>query len=230
MSKVLVSEENLTGIANAIREKNGSQETYTPSEMVTAISNISGGGTSTDIKKMSQINRLVSGMVNYFDNYVKTIPDSYEALTDENITLYTPDIGYKDYMIQKRNSGKYRAVWFNGARRLNSVSIFPLKLINTNKTTQNVNMGFIEYTFNDQEADRVFYTLEQNTIEDCIELMKSRTAQYNSVRNYLAYVPDTPTKIPFSNTAIYYYDIQIQTNDEFIIPKKISSNETILQA
>lgn len=44
MSKVLVSEENLTGIADAIREKNGSQETYTPSEMATAISNISGGG------------------------------------------------------------------------------------------------------------------------------------------------------------------------------------------
>ena len=42
--KVLVSENNLTSIANAIRGKNGSTTTYKPSEMAAAISAISGGG------------------------------------------------------------------------------------------------------------------------------------------------------------------------------------------
>ena len=40
--KVLVSENNLTSIANAIRGKNGSTTTYKPSEMAAAITAISG--------------------------------------------------------------------------------------------------------------------------------------------------------------------------------------------
>lgn len=43
MSKVLVSEENLTNIANSIREKTGTEDTYKPSEMASAISSIEAG-------------------------------------------------------------------------------------------------------------------------------------------------------------------------------------------
>ena len=46
MSKVLVSEENLTNIANAIREKNGETTTYKPGDMAGAIQNIFGGGST----------------------------------------------------------------------------------------------------------------------------------------------------------------------------------------
>lgn len=44
MANVLVNEDSLTGIADAIRGKNGSTDTYKPSEMAAAISAISGGG------------------------------------------------------------------------------------------------------------------------------------------------------------------------------------------
>ena len=47
MAKVLVNESSLTGIANAIRGKNGSTTTYKPSEMAAAITAISGGGEPT---------------------------------------------------------------------------------------------------------------------------------------------------------------------------------------
>lgn len=40
MAKGLVSDTNLTAIANSIREKNGSSDTYTPAEMAQAISDI----------------------------------------------------------------------------------------------------------------------------------------------------------------------------------------------
>lgn len=43
MAKVLVSESNLTNIANAIRAKNGSSNTYTPKQMATAIQQIQTG-------------------------------------------------------------------------------------------------------------------------------------------------------------------------------------------
>lgn len=42
MAKVLVNESSLTGIADAIRSKNGSTDTYKPSQMAAAISAISG--------------------------------------------------------------------------------------------------------------------------------------------------------------------------------------------
>lgn len=45
MSKVLVNESSLTSIGNAIREKNGLTNKYKPSEMATAILNITTGGT-----------------------------------------------------------------------------------------------------------------------------------------------------------------------------------------
>ena len=48
MAKVLVNENNLTNIANAIRGKNGSTDTYKPSEMAAAITAISGGGGSNE--------------------------------------------------------------------------------------------------------------------------------------------------------------------------------------
>ena len=44
MAKVLVNESSLTGIADAIRGKNGETTTYKPSEMAAAITAISGGG------------------------------------------------------------------------------------------------------------------------------------------------------------------------------------------
>ena len=51
MAKVLVSEENLQNIAQAIREKTGKEETYKPAEMAQAIEGISGGGSGDfDIK------------------------------------------------------------------------------------------------------------------------------------------------------------------------------------
>lgn len=44
--RVTVNRTTLTGIANAIRTKSGSQELYKPSEMAAAISGIQGGGTT----------------------------------------------------------------------------------------------------------------------------------------------------------------------------------------
>lgn len=48
MSKVLVSENNLSAIADSIRAKNGTQETYTPGEMSVAIDNLPSGGDTSE--------------------------------------------------------------------------------------------------------------------------------------------------------------------------------------
>lgn len=48
MANVLVQESSLQAIAEAIREKNGTQDTYTPAQMAPAILDISGGGAETE--------------------------------------------------------------------------------------------------------------------------------------------------------------------------------------
>lgn len=50
MADRLIQTKTLTAIADAIRAKNGSSDTYLPSQMASAISNISGG---LDIKKLT---------------------------------------------------------------------------------------------------------------------------------------------------------------------------------
>lgn len=54
MSKVLITESYLEDIADSIRAKNGTQNTYKPSQMASAIDDISGGGTTpTGTKEIS---------------------------------------------------------------------------------------------------------------------------------------------------------------------------------
>lgn len=61
MASVIINEENLTNIANAIRNKNGSTTTYKPSEMAEAINNIVGSGSSENLTDvLNTQNELIS--------------------------------------------------------------------------------------------------------------------------------------------------------------------------
>lgn len=60
MTKVAVTETYLTNIANAIRGKNGSSDTYTPAEMAAAITNIPSGGESKNIQVVQGTTRTTS--------------------------------------------------------------------------------------------------------------------------------------------------------------------------
>lgn len=77
MAKVLVNESSLTGIADAIRGKNGSTNTYKPSEMAAAITAISGGGGSGPEIPDSAF--VLSGDCRYWD---------YKGKWDSFITAY----------------------------------------------------------------------------------------------------------------------------------------------
>lgn len=54
MASVIINDDNLKNIAEAIREKGETNETYTPSEMADAIRSISGGGTPNAVQYVSQ--------------------------------------------------------------------------------------------------------------------------------------------------------------------------------
>ena len=53
MTKIIVSDTNLTNIANAIRSKNGKTKSYSIDEMATAISALSAGGGSGTLENVT---------------------------------------------------------------------------------------------------------------------------------------------------------------------------------
>lgn len=83
MAKGIINDTNLIDIANAIRTKNGSATKYKPSEMATAIENITGGGTS----------KLYTGGSIYFKEIVEGNGDYFGFLSiSPNIELENGEI------------------------------------------------------------------------------------------------------------------------------------------
>lgn len=70
MSKAIITESNLTAIADAIRAKNGNNTTYTPAEMAAAITAIPTGSSGSGVEN-SIIERTISGT--YSDSTMTTV-------------------------------------------------------------------------------------------------------------------------------------------------------------
>ena len=92
MANVLVQESSLRAIADAIRQKNGSQDTYTPAQMGPAILDISGGSAPVLISKGLKQNGVYYAADDSADGY-------YEIITNiqpgrESTVFYDLDTGY----------------------------------------------------------------------------------------------------------------------------------------
>ena len=75
MSKVMVNESSLTAIGEAIRGKNGTTNTYKPSEMAAAISSIPAGGGNLDFSNLEYVQLTSKGSV---------LPDLTPFISDFN--------------------------------------------------------------------------------------------------------------------------------------------------
>ena len=120
MANVLVRESSLQGIADAIRAKNGTQNTYKPDEMPDAIEAISGGGiTPTGTKQISitENGTTTQDVTNYASAEITVNVESSgggdaDGIIDGTITNLTS------------NATSIRSNVFNGATSLVSAS-FP---------------------------------------------------------------------------------------------------------
>ncbi len=87
MSKVLVEESNLQNIAKAIRNKNGESTTYKPSEMSTAIDNLSSSDLAPADCTAIEINDINSKetIINYIDNIsIENLSNNYGFFINDN--------------------------------------------------------------------------------------------------------------------------------------------------
>lgn len=87
MSNVLVNDDSLKAIGNAIRGKNGETTTYKPAEMAAAITAISGGGSSEYVPTDAEL-KITGNCTDLFGSgRFKWIIDNYgNRITTENIT------------------------------------------------------------------------------------------------------------------------------------------------
>lgn len=69
MGQVLVTESNLQNIANAIRAKSGSSDTYSPAQMAQAIIDIPGGGATIKNQEKTATPSTISQKITYDSGY-----------------------------------------------------------------------------------------------------------------------------------------------------------------
>ena len=89
MAKVLITEDYLSDIADAIREKKSSQDTYTPAEMADAIESIQTGITPTGTKSVTITSNgtTTEDVTNYASAEITVnVPSSSPTLTTKTIT------------------------------------------------------------------------------------------------------------------------------------------------
>lgn len=113
MSKAIITESLLRGIADAIREKTGNDALLTPSEMSTEIESISGGSTPTGTKQISitQNGTTTEDVTNYANAEITVnVPSGYEdnafangTAPSGNLTIST-DIAVQIFYRRKRLS------------------------------------------------------------------------------------------------------------------------------
>ena len=136
MSKVMVNESSLTAIGEAIRGKNGTTNTYKPSEMAAAISSIPAGGGNLDFSNLEYV-QLTS-------NTGSDLPDLTPFISDFNkvvcIMNQATDEAYVYLRGTDTNRSIYKDMFYYGrysystpSTKLGSVSCFGLNITNLKK-------------------------------------------------------------------------------------------------
>ena len=222
----------LSDVADAIRTKKGSSDTIQASDFDTEIENLPSGGGTTPTQVSELSNAIIDNVLDGFNDYLLSYPDTYEVGSSQTVILHTPNINCQYYGIQKRSSGNYRAFWTTNAilgitdsstTRINWRGVGSSSNIFINTTV----LTFVVQSDGTSQNNQYYYaTTEQTTPEECLQKLINNELSYNSYSGAsLGCVPDTPLAFPYSNITL----IDIRTGNNYVLlpSKRISSNEII---
>lgn len=188
-----------------------------------------GGSEYPNFTSVKVLNDFIDAALVEFQSQMMDILDTYKGGTNDPITLHSPGADYKYYLIQKRSSGKYRAVWFTqpGVQMaLDALYVLGWGYAALGSTDYDITNLVIHAAPGSASPQAWYYTREYSTVADCIQALQSSSTTYTASSNSLGYVSDTTDDpIPYSNAILV--DARSGDTYPFYKPLKISSNETI---
>lgn len=216
MSKVLVSENNLSAIADSIRAKNGTQETYTPGEMSAAIDNLpSGGGdfaitdTSYLFRSGSRLNTF-NDLKPYFSGNTTTCEYMFQYagsdIANVDLNFDTSNCQLFTYMFQScsfletapnydLSKARYCSYMFYACYGLKNVPVYNLSASNFNNSGHN-NMFQYCTALTDESLNNIMATLltirtTLGTVSKTLKyagLSSDQATRCQSLSNYQAFI------------------------------------------
>lgn len=217
----------LTDVADAIRTKKGTSETITASNFDTEITNLPSG--STQPKSLSELLEQFADVGDSFENYINDARNRYNYSTTENVTLYTPDANYKNYIIRYRNN-VYQVVWFPNdetvfARRDNTLLEAKFYYGYFDNTHSKMVDRPVNYALSGNPIDGYVSNTTTSTLEEAVNLIKSNQTTYTKLSadsnwGYKQYSDDY--LVPYTNTPFIE-----ENGSNTLTMQRISSNETI---
>lgn len=216
MSKVLVSENNLSAIADSIRAKNGTQETYTPGEMSAAIDNLpSGGGdfaitdTSYLFRSGSRLNAF-NDLKPYFSGNTTTCDYMFQytgsGIADMNLFFDTSNCQQFIYMFQgcsylktapsyDLSKARYCSYMFCSCSTLENVPVYNLSASNFNSSGHN-NMFQYCTALTDESLNNIMASLMTIQVTSSsvaktlkyVGLTSDQATRCQSLSNYQAFI------------------------------------------
>ena len=140
MSKVMVNESSLTAIGEAIRGKNGTTNTYKPSEMAAAISNIPAGGGNFDFSNLeyvqltSNTGSVLPDLTTFISDFNKVVCIMIQDSNSSYVYLRGTDTDrspYKDIFRYFGDRGSYS--YSTPSTKISGKGCYALNITNLNK-------------------------------------------------------------------------------------------------
>lgn len=202
MAKVFVEDNELTDIANAIREKNGTEETYKPSEMGSAIRAIESGGENwlEYVYTMSALFKQT-----HFDCDDILMKVGRENTTSQNALFLSTAFQYASGFSKIRIE-----IYMTFEKSLNAAGMFQCEYKKGEAKT--IDLPFLEnVTFN--STTNMFYN--QNNLEEILGVLDVSEGTGANLSNMFGYCNNLKT--------VRFKENTIKTNLGFSVSSLLSS-------
>lgn len=196
--------------------------TYDVKEFAEVTTNIEGSGGIPEITNTEDVTNLINACINQIYD---TIDTKYAKYMETPVTLYTPSVEHKYYMIRKDANGKYQPIWLSvsvlGYQNATGVTTGYFVIQAKNIRTIPFNESKI-FKYGTVSLTAYLGKVKYDTLDEAIEAIQRPTEEYTSGQygSYASY-DDDGYKVACTNM------VYVNSKNDIEPLRKISSNETI---